>query len=484
MQAADVGPVEIPAGFLLGAATSAYQIEGAADADGRGVSIWDTFSHAAGNTSNGDTGDVACRHYDRLTEDLDLLADLGASAYRFSVSWPRIQPTGKGPASPEGVDFYRRLVHGLRDRGILPVLTLYHWELPQPLQDAGGWPQRDTAARFAEFASLVAESLGDEVGMWITLNEPWCSAWLGYGNGQHAPGIRDIGQAAAATHHLLLGHGLGTQAIRSALPSAKVGITLNLTPVRAATAHPDDAAAALRTDGQANRLFLDPLFTGSYPADVLEHYRGRDPGFTVIGDGDLAVISAPMDFLGVNFYSPRTVADRCRGGEARAAGYCVPLAHPDPISADLGVLGALRPDSPRTEMGWEIDAGALTALLTRVDREYAQIPMLITENGAACADYVAPDGVVRDPERIRYLHDHLAAVLQARAAGADVRGYFAWTLLDNFEWAHGFTKRFGLVWVDYPTSARIPKDSFRWYRDTARARALAPLPPSAARLYR
>lgn len=478
------GTVQIPRGFLLGTATSAYQIEGSVGADGRGISIWDTFSHTAGRTRNGDTADVACGHFLRMKDDLDLMVELGVGAYRFSVSWPRIQPTGKGPANSDGLDFYRRLVDGLRERGILPVLTLYHWDLPQSLEDAGGWPQRDTASRFAEYADLVAKSLGDQVGMWITLNEPWCSAWLGYASGHHAPGARDIGQAAAATHHLLLGHGAAVQAIRSVIPAAEVGITLNPTPVQHATGHEDDVAAAQRVDGNLNRLFLDPLLKGHYPADMLEHYRGHRPGFSVARDGDMDVISRPLDFLGINFYSPQTVADGSRAADASAAGYCVLDAEADPISADLRAISVSRPGFPRTEMGWEIEPPALTELLTRIGRDYRAVPIVITENGAACSDYVGPDGTIRDSERIRYLDGHLRASLAAREAGVDVRGYFAWTLLDNFEWAHGYSKRFGLVWVDYPSGTRIPKDSFRWYRETVRANALMPVDEAMALLRR
>ena len=461
----------LPPGFVLGTATAAYQIEGSVSAAGRGPSIWDTFSHAPGNTVNGDTGDVACRHYTRLGEDLDLIADLGA-AYRFSVSWARVQPTGKGPPSPEGLDFYRRLTDGLRGRGVLPVLTLYHWDLPQPLQDAGGWPLRDTASRFAEYAGQVAEALGDGVGMWITLNEPWCSAWLGYGSGRHAPGVRDVGQAAAASHHLLLGHGEATDAIRAAVPAAQVGIALNLQPIRPASDHPDDVAAARRADGNRNRIFLDPLFRGRYPDDMLEHYAAGRPGLSVIGDGDLAVISRPLDFLAINYYSPGTVADESRAASARAAGLCLPAGPADPVDADLRVVPVGRPGVPRTVMGWEIEPGALGELLTRLHAEHPGTPLLITENGMACEDYVAPDGTVRDPDRIRYIDGHLRAILAARQAGADVRGYFVWSLLDNFEWAEGYSKRFGLVWVDYPSGDRIPKDSFRWYQGVVRHREL------------
>jgi beta-glucosidase len=472
--------VAFPPGFLFGTATAAYQIEGSVKADGRGVSIWDTFSHTPGKTWNGDTGDIACDHFLRFSEDLDLMTELGIGAYRFSVSWPRIQPVGKGPVNQDGLDFYRRLIEGLLARNIVPVLTLYHWDLPQPLQDAGGWPERDTAGRFAEYAAIIAQALGDDVGKWITLNEPWCSAWLGYGSGVHAPGITDVGLAAAAHHHLLLGHGEAVAAIRSAVPAAEVGLSLNLGVTRPASDHPDDVAAAWRADGNHNRMFLDPLLNGSYPADMLEHYRGREPGFAVVRDGDLDVISRPIDFLGINFYSPGTVADPSRAAAASAAGYCVPAGAPDPVSADLRLLSVTRPQFSQTRMGWEIEPTALTELLTRVHEDYRPIPILVTENGAAFDDYLAPDGVVRDPERIAYLNGHLRAVLKAQDAGVDVQGYFVWSLLDNFEWGFGYSKRFGLIWVDYPSGTRIPKESYGWYAETVRSNALAPLPDGVA----
>jgi beta-glucosidase len=464
-----------PEGFLWGTATAAYQIEGSVEADGRGVSIWDTFSHIPGTTHNGDTGDVTCDHYRRLDDDLDLLADLGAPAYRFSVAWPRVQPTGKGPPSPEGLDFYRRLVGGLCERGIIPVLTLYHWDLPQPLEDAGGWVERDTVNYFADYAAIVAETLGRDVGMWITLNEPWCSAWSGYGSGQHAPGGRDIGRAAAATHHLLLAHGVALSVLRAEVPGAQAGITLNLTPIRSASEHELDRAAARRMDGNMNRLFLEPLAGRGYPDDMLQHYEEQRPGFSVVLDGDLEVIGAPVDFLGVNFYSPRTVACVSRLAEANAAGYCVAPAAPDAVGADLRAVSVRLPDTSTTEMGWEIEPGALRELLVRVRDEYGRFPIYITENGAACNDYVGPDGHVHDAERITYLRGHLQAVLETLDAGVDVRGYFVWSLLDNFEWSHGFSRRFGLAWVDFPSGIRIPKLSFSWYRDVVRANALLPV---------
>ncbi|MGD1053035.1 MAG: family 1 glycosylhydrolase [Candidatus Dormibacteria bacterium] len=462
-----------PEGFLFGTKTSSHQVEGSVHADGRGISIWDTYSHTPGATHHGDNADVTSDSYRRLEEDLDLAAELGAPAFCFSIAWPRIQPAGSGPANQRGLDFYRRLVDGLHRRGIAPVATLFHWDMPQPLEDAGGWPVRDTAERFADYAALVAGALGAEVGMWITHNEPWCASWLGYAKGQHAPGLQDVGLAAAATHHLLLAHGRGVQAIRAANPAARVGIDLNLQPTRPASQHPDDLAAARLADGNLNRLFLDPLLRGEYPADMLAHYAGREPGLSVVRDGDLRVVAEPTDFLGVNFYAPRTVCARTRMAEARAAGFWVPANPPaDALTADLGAVEVHRPDLELTAMDWEIEPAALTELLLRVRDDYGERPVYVLENGMASDDYVTPDGEIHDPERIAYLHGHLGAVLDAIDSGVDVRGYFLWTLLDNFEWSYGFSKRFGLTWVDYPTGARTPKSSFAWYRDTIRAHAL------------
>jgi beta-glucosidase len=469
-----VEPSVFPQNFVWGVSTASYQVEGAVHEDGRGVSIWDTFSHTPGRTYNGDTGDKACDHYHRLDEDLDLVASLGAGSYRFSLAWPRIQPDGSGPANRAGLDFYRRLVDGLRARGIAPTATLYHWDLPQALEDAGGWCSRDTAERFAEYTALVAEALGDSVERWITLNEPWCSAWHGYGNGLHAPGRVDTGAAVAATHHLLLAHGRAVAALRAASPAA-VGITLNLVPVRAASDHPADLAAAARLDGNANRLFLDPIFAGRYPQDMLEHYAGAVPGFAVVRDADLDAIAAPLDFLGINYYAPAVVADPSTVDQAWRAGLVAPLLKPEAATEELGVVRLVHADSRRTAMGWEIGPEGLTELLTRVARDYPVPPLYITENGAAFCDYVDPDGRVLDDERIGYLDEHLGAVARAIHDGVDVRGYFCWSLLDNFEWAHGYGKRFGLVWVDYPTGRRVPKKSFSWYRDVVSANRLAPV---------
>lgn len=469
----DSAPVAFPAGFLWGAGTAAYQIEGSVGADGRGRSIWDTFSHRRGATRNGDTGDVACDHYLRVDEDLDLIARLGLGAYRFSIAWPRIQPDGKGPANQPGLDFYRHLVDGLRQRGVRPVATLYHWDLPQALEDAGGWTARDTAERFGEFAAVVADALGDGIEMWTTLNEPWCSAWAGYAQGRHAPGRRDLGAAVAATHHLLLAHARGVAALRAAT-AAPVGITLNLLPVSPASDHPADLAAAHRLDGNQNRLFLEPLFRARYPDDLLATYGAQSPGWSVVADGDLEAIAAPLDFLGVNFYEPATVADPARIDAARAAGWLVRTRKPDPVAAWLGVRRVGHPDVSRTDMDWEVDPKALTRLLRRVSDDYTPLPLYITENGAAYCDYVGPDGGVHDPERIAYLRRHIEAVAAAVSGGMDVRGYFVWSLMDNFEWGHGYAKRFGLIWVDYPTGTRIPKASFAWYQQLIAANSIDP----------
>jgi beta-glucosidase len=444
-----------PPGFVWGAATAAYQIEGSTTVDGRGPSIWDTFAHTPGRVANGDTGDVAADHYRRFAQDVAMMADLGLPAYRFSVSWPRIQPSGKGPANAAGLDHYERLVDELVANDIMPVLTLYHWDLPQELEDSGGWLVRDTAARFAEYASLVGERLGDRVPVWTTLNEPWCSAFLGHGSGEHAPGHTDHEETLRVAHHLLLAHGYGTRALRAALPpSAQVSITLNLFAVRPGTDSPEAADAVRRVDGLANRLFLDPLLRAEYPTDVREDTASLTDWSFVVG-GDLEVISSPIDLLGVNYYSPMLVD----------AGEPWPGPSPWPACEDIRFLA--RP-GPVTAMGWPIDASGLLAVVRRVHDEYPAIPLMITENGAAFDDEIDTElGIVgvRDHERVSYLRDHLAVVHEAIEAGVDLRGYFVWSLLDNFEWAHGYSKRFGIVHVDYPTQRRVWKDSAYWYRE-------------------
>ena len=447
--------LRFPAGFVWGAATAAYQIEGAVHEDGRGQSIWDTFSHTPGRVRDGDTGDVACDHYRRYRDDVDLMASLNLAAYRFSIAWPRIQADGTGPGDPRGLDFYDRLVDALLARDIAPYATLYHWDLPQALEDQGGWTVRATAERFAEYAEIMYARLGDRVRTWSTLNEPWCSAFLGYASGIHAPGRSDPGASFAAVHHLLLGHGLATRALRSA-GASEIMLTLNLAPIRPPEAGGGDLPAAVGIiDGLQNRLFLDPVLRGSYPADVVERARSCTD-WSFVADGDLAVISTPIDQLGINYYMPHYVRD--------APG--APAAPSCPSGEDVEWLPIT---GPVTEMGWPIEPDGLTELLTRIARDYPGVPMMITENGAAFDDRPEPDGDrVADSDRVRFLDGHLRAAHAAILAGADLRGYLAWSLLDNFEWAEGYAKRFGIVYVDYPTQRRIPKDSALWYRDVIR----------------
>jgi beta-glucosidase len=458
-----------PPGFVWGTATAAYQIEGAAAAGGRTPSIWDTFSHTPGKVFRGETGDIAADHYHRYSDDVALMADLGVNAYRFSVSWSRVVPRGVGALNPEGVDFYSRLVDRLLASGITPALTLYHWDLPQELQDAGGWPARDTAYRFADYAAALADVLGDRVGFWTTLNEPWCSAFLGYAAGVHAPGHTSGAEALAAVHHLLLGHGLATQALRSALPaSAKLAITLNPAQARPASDSAEDARACSKIDGLQNRIWLEPLFRARYPADVRE-FTARVTDWAFVRDGDLGVIATPIDVLGVNYYNPVVVAHYAGTGvRSQADGHGDGAGETWPGCEDVQFL-----DLPgrHTAMGWPVDASGLRELLARLWREYGK-PMLITENGAAYDDVVAADGLVHDAERTQYVREHLGAVHDAIRDGVDVRGYYVWSLLDNFEWSYGYSKRFGIVRVDFETQERTVKDSGRFYADVVRNNAL------------
>lgn len=446
-----------PAGFVWGTATAAYQIEGAAREDGRGESIWDRFSHTPGITANGDTGDVACDHYHRWPEDIALMRQLGVDAYRLSIAWPRIVPAGTGRVNEPGLAFYDRLIDGLLEAGITPWVTLYHWDLPQPLEAAGGWPNRATAEAFAAYAGIVARRLGDRVRHWITLNEPWCSSILGYLRGEHAPGRRDLTAGLAASHTLLLGHGLAVPIIRSHSPGARVGITLNPVPVYPAGEDPLDLEAARRYDGHHNRWFLDPLYGRGYPTDMLALYGAAAPA---VPAEDLETIAAPTDFLGVNYYSPHY---------ARHA--------PDrpPLFAD-----SPRREGEHTAMGWLVEPRGLTDLLRRLAADYPVGEIYITENGAAYADPPPADGQVPDLARTRYYAGHLAACLDAIAEGVPLRGYFAWSLLDNFEWADGYTKRFGLTYVDFATQRRTLKASGHWYGAAVRANALPPLPGGVA----
>jgi beta-glucosidase len=451
--------LRFPAGFLWGAATSAYQIEGAVSEDGRGVSIWDTYAHTPGRVVNGETGDVAADHYHRYLEDVSIMRELGLSAYRCSLSWPRIQPGGRGPANERGLDFYRRVFDALLEAGIEPYPTLFHWDLPQELQDAGGWPVRDTAYRFAEYAGIVFDALGDRVRHWLTLNEPWCAAFLGYGLGRHAPGIHDGQEAVAAAHHLMLAHGLSVSRLRESRPGSQIGIVLNVEPHLPASGSPEDVAAAALADGMHNRIFLEPVLRGRYPDDILDHLAARvDLGH--IHDEDLDVISAPLDVLGVNFYRPtRIAARRDPAPEGWSAWPGDEMVEPVPQ------------DREHTAMGWPVVPEAFKDLLLRLGSEYPGIPMIVTENGAAYDDRLE-GGVVRDTDRIGYLDRHLRALHGALDAGIDVRGYFVWSLLDNFEWAEGYSKRFGIVYVDYETLERIPKASARWYSQVIGRNAL------------
>ncbi|MGW2028768.1 GH1 family beta-glucosidase [Streptomyces sp. NPDC001811] len=465
--------VAFPPAFHFGAATSAYQIEGAVREDGRTPSIWDTFSHTPGRTAGGETGDIAVDHYHRYRDDVALMAELGLTAYRFSVSWSRVQPTGRGPAVQRGLDFYRRLVDELLAQGITPALTLYHWDLPQELEDAGGWPHRDTAFRFAEYAQLVGEALGDRVEQWITLNEPWCSAFLGYASGVHAPGRTDPAASLRAAHHLNLGHGLAVSALRAAMPAGnRIAISLNSSVVRPLSQDPADLAAARRIDDLANGVFHGPILHGAYPPSLLEATRSVTDWSHVL-DGDVRTINAPLDALGLNYYTPTLVSAAAGGAEGpRADGHGSSDHSPWPAADD--VLFHQTPGD-RTEMGWTIDPTGLYDLIMRYTREAPGLPLHITENGAAYDDKPGPDGRVHDPERIAYLHTHLAEVRRAIADGADVRGYYLWSLMDNFEWAYGYGKRFGAVYVDYATLERTPKSSARWYGEAARTRVLPPV---------
>jgi beta-glucosidase len=429
-----------PADFVWGAATAAYQVEGATDEAGRGESIWDRFCATPGNVRNGASGAVACDFYHRYPSDVSLMRELGLDAFRFSIAWPRILPEGRGRVNQAGLDFYDRLVDELLEHDIRPFPTLYHWDLPQVLEDAGGWPERDTAEAFAEYVGVVSARLGDRVSHWITHNEPWVAAWLGYGSGEHAPGRRSPADALAAAHHLLLSHGWAVDVLRTASP-AEVGITLVLVPAYPAGDTDGDLQAARHVDGFINRWFLDPLFLSRYPSDVLEHFA---PAGSAVADGDLAAIATPLDFVGLNYYSRQVVRENPEGGR--------PIVVHDP-------------ERRYTDMQWEIFPDGLFDALVRVNDEYNPPPIYITENGAAFSDDREHDGTVQDPERQAYIADHLAALSRAIQAGVPVRGYFLWSLLDNFEWAHGYSKRFGIVYVDYPTLERIPKASYRWYRD-------------------
>jgi beta-glucosidase len=454
--------LRFPEGFLWGAATSAYQIEGAAREDGRGESIWERFATVPGAIADGRDAAIACDHYHRWPEDLELMKWLGLGAYRFSVAWPRIFPTGRGPLNAPGLAFYDRLVDALLGAGIEPFVTLYHWDLPQPLDEAGGWAVRDTVGAFVEYVHAVTDALGDRVRRFITHNEPWCISVLGHAEGLHAPGRRDWPAALAAAHHVLLSHGLAAPIIRANARDAEVGITLNLVPTEPASPSAADRDATRALDGSFNRWFLDPLYGRGYPEDVIADHvdAGRLTSLELpfVQPGDLEAIAAPTDFLGINYYS-RAVVRSDRVAEADNAPRTVHLS------------------DERTDIGWEVHPDGLRQLLVRVQRDYAPPAIYITENGAAYDTPPDEDGHVNDVERQRFLHSHLAAALEACRAGVTLAGYFAWSLLDNYEWQEGYRKRFGLVWVDFNTQERVIKESAEQYRAIIAANALPAVEP-------
>ncbi len=426
---------KFPHNFLWGAATAAYQIEGAWNKDGKGESVWDRFSHTSGKTTNGDTGDVACDHYHRFEEDIAIMRQLGLKAYRFSISWPRVLPGGRGRINARGLDFYDRLVDAICAANLEPLLTLHHWDLPQVLQDQGGWDNRDTAYAFADYTALMVKRLGDRVRSWTTFNEPSVIAFIGHLTGEHAPGIKDVRIAYQTAHHLMLAHGLGVQAIRGAKSGLEAGIVLTLWPHEPASDSPEDVSAAAEAWDRNETVFLDPIFKGHYPTAMIDFLGEKMPRTK---DGDLALISQELDFLGINFYSRHVV------------------------KASQGNVKTI-PGSEYTEMGWEVCAPALRRLLVRINSEYRLPPIYITENGSAFKDEISPDGKVHDSRRLEYFKQHLIQLRLAMQDGVDVRGYMAWSLLDNFEWGYGFSKRFGLVHVDYESQKRIIKDSGEWY---------------------
>ena len=438
-----------PTEFVWGVATAAYQIEGAATEDGRGESVWDRFCATPGKVRNGDSGAVACDFYHRYPGDIELMRELGLDAFRFSIAWPRIVPDGRGQVNQAGLDFYDRLVDDLLAAGIAPFPTLFHWDTPQWLEDEGGWPARSTAEAFVEYAEVVAERLGDRITHWVTHNEPWVVSWIGHAWGEHAPGRRSEADAIAAAHHLLLSHGWAVEVLRRAAPNAEVGIVLNLQHVDAESDSPADLEAARAMDGAANRWFLDPLYRGEYPADMLDRFAPP------VRDGDLETIATPTDFLGVNNYFRFVVRASANG--------------------DLPHL-VRDPEAPATDMGWEVYPEGLYQVLMRVSADYAPHAIYITENGAAYGDVRVHDGSVHDPERTAYLQSHIEAVRRAVTSGAPVKGYFVWSFLDNFEWSLGYSKRFGIVYIDYPTRGRVPKDSFYWYRDQVASTRRAQVP--------
>lgn len=447
--------LHFPKGFMWGVATSAYQIEGAVNEDGRGESTWDRFAHTPGKIKDGSTGDVACDHYHRWADDIASMQALGIQAYRFSIAWPRILPAGRGAVNQPGIDFYSRLVDGLLAAGIRPIPTLFHWDLPQALQDAGGWPNRDSVAAFTDYADVISRALGDRVKDWITHNEPWCTTMLGHVLGVHAPGLRDWYAGLRTAHHVLLSHGEAAARLRANTPGGRVGIALNFEPAVAASPSSADFHAARWWDGYFHRWFLDPIFGRNYPADMVDYYTRATflpHGLDFVQPGDLDIIATPLDFFGVNYYT-RHVA---RGSS------------PDNLPQTIFPA----PEAERTQMGWEVVPDTFYDLINRLHFEYRIPQILITENGCSYIDHPDAAGRVADPRRIAFLDGHLRALHRAMQNGAPVMGYLQWSLLDNYEWAEGYTQRFGLVYVDYATQQRVIKDSGYWYRQVIQANAL------------
>lgn len=446
-----------PSDFLWGAATASYQIEGGASEDGRGVSIWDTFSHTQGKVKNGDNGDVACDHYHRWRDDIALMRELGLDAYRLSIAWPRIIPQGRGQINEAGLDFYEKLIDGLLEAGIKPFVTLYHWDLPQALQDEGGWANRNTAYAFAEFAEVVTKALGDRVPAWMTLNEPWVVAACGNLFGEHAPGYHDLGITVKVAHNLMLGHGLALPRMRKNCPNAQIGIALSVSPAQPLTDKPEDVLAAMLNDAFGNRLFLDPLQHGTYPAELVANFpEGVE---LPVQEGDMELISAPIDFLGINYYQ-RTL---------------VSYSESNPLTKSERIL----PEGEYTNFHWEVYPEGLRQMLERLHRDYTFPAYYVTENGASFVDRLEEDGAVHDARRLAYLQGHFAAAAQAVQSGVPLKGYFVWSLLDNFEWGQGYSQRFGLVYVDYPTQRRFKKDSALWYQRFLAARSEQPVEDAA-----
>jgi beta-glucosidase len=445
---------QFPPDFVWGTATSSYQIEGAAYEDGRGETIWDRFSHTPGKVDNGDTGDVACDHYHRWREDIALMKELRLQAYCFSFAWSRILPTGRGPVNRRGLDFYSRLIDGLLEAGVTPFPTIYHWDLPQALEDEGGWPARSTAEAFVEYADIVSREFGDRCKSWITHNEPWCVSMLSYQIGEHAPGRKEWPAALAAAHHVLLSHGWAVPVIRANSPGAEVGIILNFNAASPASDSPEDLDACRHFDGYFNRWFVEAVYRGEYPEDMVADYTARgylpEGGAPYVQRGDMAAISVPIDFLGVNYYTHNVIGTSPQAQNRTAE---------------------------RTDMGWEIYPEGLYEFLVRLHKTYNPGKLYVTENGASYADGPGPDGRVRDARRTRFLHDHFSAAHRAISDGVPLAGYFVWSLMDNFEWAKGYAERFGIVWVDFETQQRIPKDSALWYRQVIEANGLPEYPP-------